>query len=389
MAEIDKTDDQERARAGANTPLAARLRGRIRSNGPITVHDYMLTCLLDPEHGYYRHRTVLGKGGDFVTAPEISQIFGELIGLWSAVVWTSLDRPPRIDLVELGPGNGTLLLDALRAAKVVPDFFAALSVTLVDVDGALSKERDQRLSAAGLQYGMQLSLADYATTRLSDAAPAIVIGNEFIDALPVRQYVYDSAQLYERLVDIDSNGAFRFVASRHQSDIPTTDWTALNDGDIIEICPGLEDIVATPLRHLAASAPLAALFIDYGHAISGGGDTLQAVRDHEAIGVFAAPGECDLTCHVDFARLRRLVEDTAGTGISLAVDGPLPQAAFLGALGITERASRLMAANPAHAAAIETGVHRLMSPTGMGSRFKAIGIRSPNVPPLPGLSQKA
>lgn len=384
MADINDTGNQAHAKAAAATPLAGRLQGRIRSNGPMTVHDYMLACLLDPEHGYYRRQEVLGKDGDFITAPEITQIFGELIGLWCAVVWTSMGRPPRIDLVELGPGNGTLVLDALRAAKLVPDFRAALSVTLVDVDGALSKERDQRLSAVGLQYRTQPSLADYAAARLNDTVPTIVIGNEFIDALPVRQFVCQSQHLHERLIDVDKNGAFRFVMSEQKSAIETSNWSTLHDGDIVEICPGLDDVVVRPLRQLAASTPLVALFLDYGHVKSSTGDTLQAIKAHESIDVLTAPGECDLTCHVDFARLQKLAEDTTGTGISLAVDGPVPQAAFLGALGIMERASRLMAANPAHAAMIETSVHRLMSPTGMGSRFKAIGMRSPGVPPLPG-----
>jgi NADH dehydrogenase [ubiquinone] 1 alpha subcomplex assembly factor 7 len=357
------------------TPLAARLAARIARDGPIGVAAFMEACLNDPEHGYYRTRDAIGRAGDFITAPEISQAFGELIGLWCAVVWQQMGAPATLRLVELGPGRGSLMRDALRAARAAPDFRKALAVHLVETNASL--EAQQR---AVLQD------ADAATTWSDDlgavprGAPTIVIANEFLDTLPIAQWVLRNGHWHERSVGLDGAGRLAFVdgASDPAPRLPPALDGRAREGDIFETRDAALERLAATLATLGA--PLAALCIDYGHPAQAYGDTLQAVRRHHYDDPLAAPGEADLTAQVDFAAVASAMQRCG-----LASDGPTTQAQFLGALGIAERASRLMAANPEKAARIETDVARLMAPGGMGTRFHAIGVRSANLAPLPGL----
>ncbi|MBY0226563.1 MAG: SAM-dependent methyltransferase [Hyphomicrobium sp.] len=341
-------DSEERR----DTPLALKLKDRIRRVGPISVAEYMQACLQDPEHGYYVKRLVIGRDGDFITASEISQIFGELIGLWSAVVWQQMGLPPRINLVELGPGRGTLMRDALRAAGKVPRFIDALDVHLVESNEHLIRMQRRTLETVATK------LRWHGSMRSLPEGPALLIANEFLDTTAVEQSV-DGA---ERRVTLDERGRLVFepasgVVTERQDHIALT----------------------TDLASRASDAPLAALFIDYGHTETAAGETLQALRGHAPEHPLCSPGEADLTVHVDFAAFAAAIPREA-----LAVDGPITQAEFLGRLGIVERASRLMHANPAKAAEIEMSVARLMAPQGMGSRFKVIGIRSSHLPCLPG-----
>jgi NADH dehydrogenase [ubiquinone] 1 alpha subcomplex assembly factor 7 len=334
------------------TPLAGELAARIKSNGPISVSDYIQACLHDPAHGYYRVRHAIGRQGDFITAPEISQIFGELIGLWCAVVWQQMGEPSAVRLIELGPGRGTLMRDALRAARAA----------------------EQRATLAGepvpISWRRELGTQDAAL-------PAIVIANEFLDALPLAQFVWRAGRWHERCVGLDTAGRLAFVVGGEVPP-PAGIANAHEDGWIFESrAPAFADLA----QQLAGLGPTsAALFIDYGHAHSALGDTLQAVREHRYEDPLAAPGEADLTAQVDFSAFA-----AAMRGQGLDCDGPVPQAAFLGQLGISERAARLMGSNPAKAGGIETAVARLMAPSGMGSRFKAIGVRSPGLALLPAL----
>jgi SAM-dependent MidA family methyltransferase len=334
------------------TPLAVKISEHIRSHGPILVADYMRACLFDAEHGYYVTQPAIGHAGDFVTAPEISQVFGELIGLWCAVVWQSMGSPERVHLVELGPGRGTLMHDALRAARLVPPFFAALDVHLVETSRHLRQVQRARLADAGTSIGWHHDLATVP------AGPAIFVGNEFLDTFPVTQMVGDQV----RRVGIDASGRLVFEPANG----PIQEQQ--NHAQFTQV-----------LGERAASAALAGLLIDYGHLQSAPGETLQAVRAHKPEHPLCSPGEADLTVQVDFAAF---ASDARGQG--LTVDGPISQGEFLGRLGIVERASRLMSANPAKAGDIELAVARLMAPHGMGSRFKALGLRSAGLPPLPG-----
>jgi SAM-dependent MidA family methyltransferase len=365
------------ADARRDTPLARELEEHIRKTGPITIADYMHACLQHSAHGYYRKATAIGAAGDFITAPEISQAFGEIVGLWAAVVWQQMGRPDPVHLVELGPGRGTLMADALRAGTLVPGFLEVVRVALVETNAGLRAAQKQVISARLGRVAWHEALAEIAP------GPAIVIANEFLDALPIRQFVRGEAGVFERLVGVAPDGELTFVnAAAPNNDDAIAHGLQLAPGDIIEVHAGYAAVVAS-LAQRDAAASLAALFIDYGHTEPAPGDTLQAVRRHCPEHPLCSPGEADLTAHVDFSNFARAI--TAAGGGALAIDGPVTQAEFLGALGVMERASRLMAANPARAHEIEAGVLRLMAVPGMGDRFKAIGVRSRALPPLPGL----
>jgi SAM-dependent MidA family methyltransferase len=362
--------------ARSKTPLALKLERDIRASGPLPVADYMRACLLDPEHGYYTTRQPIGSGGDFVTAPEISQVFGELIGLWCAVVWQQMGAPRPVDLVELGPGRGTLMADALRALNRVPEFLAAARVRLVEINPLLRELQSRALGTVNVPVFWHRHHAE-----AFGGAPAIVIGNEFLDALPVGQHVLTDTGWRQRVVMLDRDGRLVFETGPVRScEGLFRRYPEAQVGEIAELAEPVKAISET-LPFLPASA---ALLIDYGHTASAIGDTLQAVRAHRQENPLTSPGEADLTTQVDFARFAECAR-AAG----LAVDGPVTQTEFLSTLGLAERASRLMAANPALAHRIEADAARLVSPTGMGSRFKAIGLRSPSLPPLPGFPGKA
>ncbi|KUO54304.1 MAG: hypothetical protein APF80_10135 [Alphaproteobacteria bacterium BRH_c36] len=372
--------------ARRDTPLALRLKQQIRDAGPIPIGDYMRICLQDTSHGYYRHKPAIGRGGDFITAPEISQTFGELIGLWTAVVWQQMGSPSRFNFIELGPGRGTLMRDAIRAAHRVPGFLLAANIVLVDIAA-----HQIELNFAALAANPILMLE-----RISDIpadAPAIVVANEFLDTRPVQQFQVTDADLLMRGVGL-ADDRLIFVTMPRADELD-------DDASLFAANPGLAEGAIfeaqdwTVLHRLADRLcdPWAALFIDYGQydpdrsmdkVVTG--DTLQAVRGHRYEDPLTSPGEADLTCQVDFNDVKLQFEAVPAEGCRrhLVVDGPITQCEFLGRLGIVERASRLMSANPAKAAEIEAGIMRLMSPQGMGTRFKAIGVRSSNLPVLPG-----
>ena len=365
------------------TPLAKKLKAQILSEGPISVAGFMSACLTDPDHGYYRRMPAIGAGGDFVTAPEISQVFGELIGLWCVVVWQQMGKPSHLNLVELGPGRGTLMRDALRAARVVPGFLEAVQVHLVDKNETLRGVQREVLSATGVPIHFHSEPSEALMTRSAVPEGAtIVLANEFLDALPIEQFEFADGGWRNRDVGIADNGEdFCFTPDLTTAYAPRTLPQNLvpKAGDIYEVSVHHHVLAKTGLQKRAEFGPLAALFIDYGHAETGFGDTLQGVAGQAHVSPFHAPGETDLSAQVDFQNFATQCRDAG-----FAVDGPVPQAGFLGRLGIVERASRLMSANPDKAGAIEIGVQRLMAPVGMGSRFLALGVRSRALPPLPG-----
>jgi NADH dehydrogenase [ubiquinone] 1 alpha subcomplex assembly factor 7 len=353
------------------TALRAEIEALIATEGPITVERYMALCLGHPVHGYYRTRDPLGARGDFTTAPEISQIFGELIGLWTAEVWRMMGAPSAVRLVELGPGRGTLMADALRAARVLPAFRAAIHVHLVETSPALRARQEATLAPAGVPVAWHADLAEVP------AGPAIVVANEFFDALPIRQFVGTERGWCERLVGL-SDGALTFGLNPEPDralSIPvragaTLEWPSA----------GLSLVSALAAR--VASEGGAALVIDYGHTQSGFGDTLQAVRAHAYADPLADPGEADLTAHVDFALLAQ-----AARSAGAAVHGPVTQGDLLHALGIDARAATLKGrATPAQAEAIDAAVMRLTgSGTGeMGALFKVLALGDPSLGALPG-----
>lgn len=356
-------------------PLAAALRERIAREGPISVHDYMETCLADQRGGYYATCQPIGSEGDFVTAPEISQIFGELIGVWAAAIWQSMGEPSSVIVAELGPGRGTLMADALRAWRGVPKLLDSICVALVETSPVLRSVQHETLrdSPAPLQWCETIEDLPHG--------PLILIANEFIDALPVRQIVRERGLWRERSVTIGKSGAFAFCAGEPiDSDALPSSLRGrdASDGAIIETRPAASSLLSA-LAARATQAPIAALIADYGHAETGIGDTLQAVHRHRFAAALALPGEVDLTAHVDFAALK----ETANN-VGLAVYGPMPQGEFLLKLGLASRCERLVQnARPEQKAAVLSGAARLADPRQMGLLFKMLLLQSSGLAPPP------
>ena len=274
-------------------PLGEEIRAIIESEGPIGVDRYMTLCLQHPRHGYYTTREAIGR--DFVTAPEVHQMFGELVGLWAAQVWLDMGSPAPLRLVELGPGRGTLMADVLRATRMVPGFHAAARVHLVETSPRLREAQAGKLASTGVPLAWHAALDDVPE------GAAIVLANEFFDALPVRHYWRGTDGWHERVVGLDGDGALAFGASAERVALA---GAAGRPGDILEV--GHAALAAmTALAGRIATRGGALLALDYGHAESGLGETLQAVRGHRYAAVLAEPGEADLTAHVDFAALAR------------------------------------------------------------------------------------
>lgn len=346
--------------------LAAVFARLIAATGPISIAHYMA----EANARYYGSRDPLGAAGDFVTAPEISQMFGELIGLWLADIWQRAGSPDGVCYVELGPGRGTLARDALRAASrtgLVPE------VHFVETSPALMAL--QRTAHPGAFWHHDLS-------DLPGDRPLLIVANEFLDALPVRQLVRMSGGWRERMVGLDADGAFIPVAGTRPMDAAVPErFAGAGEGAIVEASPAAATVVQEVAGRLAAQGG-AALFIDYGHAEPRLGSTLQAVRAHRKVDVFAEPGEADLTAHVDFATLAEVAELAGARWLGTSTQGH-----WLAALGIGARAGSLARAAPHAAEAIEAAAMRLTAPTEMGSLFKVMGVAAPGWPDGAGLSR--
>ncbi len=357
-------------------PLEAEIRRRIAVGGPMAVANYMELCLTHPEHGYYATRDPLGAAGDFITAPEISQMFGELIGLWAAAVWRAMESPATIRLVELGPGRGTMMVDALRAAKVMPTFRAAIALHVVEVSPRLERLQRQALAAADVPVTWHRSIDDVPDGAL------LVLANEFFDALPVHQAVMCADGWHERVVEIGDDDALQFGIARDP--IPLFDKLlpgTLRAAEIGEIFEWRSDRMALELGRRIARFGGAALIIDYGHLETAIGETLQAIGGHRFVEPLLTPGEADLTAHVDFQALAQAAE-----GMGARVHGPVTQAVLLRRLGIRSRAAALKAgAPPEYAGTIDAALARLTdeSRTGMGRLIKAVALSSPRLEALP------
>lgn len=357
--------------------LAEILKRRIAIEGPLSIADYMSEALGHPVHGYYRGKDRLGAAGDFITAPEVSQMFGELIGLWSAVVWEAMGSPASIRIVELGPGRGTLMADFLRASRAAPAFFDAIELHLVETSPGFQACQSAALANAGLAHPP----CWHEDLGGVPAGPLILVANEFFDALPIRQYEKKRGGWRERLVDIDpESGAFRFtLAAKPTAPRRFSRMGQAPKGSIVETCPtGLA--LATAIARRLKSEGGAALILDYGPGKSGFGDSLQALRAHAFHDVLQDPGGADLTAHVDFAAL---AEAAAAGGA--VIHGPVNQRDFLNLLGIGPRLQALLgAATPKQASDLTSGFHRLMAPECMGTLFKAMAFCHPDLTALPG-----
>lgn len=346
------------------TPLAEILRARIRDGGPVDIGAFMDLALGHPAHGYYITRDPLGAKGDFTTAPEISQMFGELLGAWAADMWIKLGAPDPFSLIECGPGRGTLMADALRATARVPGFHAALRVHLVETSPALRERQEAALKDCAPLWHERFG--DIPSDR-----PFILLANEFLDALPVRQIVKTDAGWAERVVTLDANGDFIFgLAPSAPEFLASLVRFAARTGDVAEISPARVAFVRDVCRRMKAQKG-AALFVDYGYDKAAPGETVQAVKNHAFAPVLCDIGNADLTAHVDFGAI---VETASAEGIGIA--GPAGQGDFLTRLGIRARAEALMQAakSPAQAREIETALDRLVNPARMGGLFRTLAL---------------
>lgn len=366
-----------RSKAPTRSPLLDKLTARIAQEGPLSIEDYMAACLADPEHGYYVTRDPFGAAGDFTTAPEISQVFGELIGMWCAVAWQQMGEPNPVRLIELGPGRGTLMADMLRATRQVPGFREAIEVHLVETSPVLRGVQMDKLST-------DVEITQWHDN-LADVPPgaAIIIANEFLDALPVRHFKMKNGEWFERCVGLSNDGTLKFCLSDtpagDTSVIPETIRNMAREGDMAEAGLAAGEIVAS-VASRAAQAPTIALFIDYGHVKTGVGETLQAVKGHDYADPLESPGEADLTAHVDFEALGHTARANG-----FDVHGPMRQGAFLMSLGLKERVESLVnGVSDENAREILSGAHRLADASQMGDLFKvmALSSRGVEVPPF-------
>jgi NADH dehydrogenase [ubiquinone] 1 alpha subcomplex assembly factor 7 len=352
------------------TALKDLLIKRIALGGPITLADYMAECLMHPAHGYYQQQRVFGRDGDFITAPEVSQMFGEMLGLWAADRWIAMGRPARFNLIELGPGRGTLMADILRATRAVPGFCTAARVCFIEASHRLRALQAEKVPGASWH------------TQLGDvqAGPSILISNEFFDALPIHQFEKQGGKWLERGVGADGDTLHPVLmpASAKLALVPES-VRAAGDGSIAEACPaGLS--VAGEIANRLVAHPGAALIIDYGYKLSAPGDSFQALKSHEYVDPYTEPGLADLTAHVAFDQLAAAATEKG------AIASPVQeQGAFLMALGLGLRAQKLAEAEDKTGQARILGeLKRLTAPDEMGSLFKVLAIQSPALAPPPG-----
>ena len=358
----------------SDTALAAKIIAQIRRSGPIRLDEFIRIALTDPEHGYYVKGQPIGADGDFITAPEISQIFGELIGLWCVDRWQAMGRPAPFVLVELGPGRGVLMADALRAAGQVDEtFLDAAQLHLVECSATLRAEQESRLAVYDPTWHTDLQMVP--------PRPTLLIANEFLDALPIRQLrrfgdgwqeqfvVVDAGErLFGRWNDLDYDAGSELHPLYHR--IPAT--------IVIEHAPERNAYTRAVAGRIASQGG-AALLIDYGHKGGGVGSTLQSLRGHNRADVYAEPGEADITTHVDFGSIAR-----AAAEMECRIDGAVDQGRFLLNLGLAERLDMLLKANPEQADELKSSAQRLIDEDQMGSLFRVLAIAHPSLGPTPG-----
>lgn len=345
--------------------MEERLRAAIAKDGPITLDQYMAVALTDQEDGYYTRGDGIGATGDFITAPEISQMFGELIGLWMADMWQRMGAPKETVIAELGPGRGTLMADALRAMRrAAPDLVQNASLRLVEASPVLRRMQTERLAEFSPGF-----VDDF--DELPDQ-PMLLVANEFLDALPIRQLVKRGKGWAERAVGVGAEH-LEFVEIDPPMPVPGG-LPPMAEGEIMEISPSRLFVAGEVAEHVTAHGG-AALFIDYGHGLTAPGDTLQAMKGHGFHSLLETPGEADITSHVDFAAAADMAEDLGAT-----VHGPIGQRQFLLRLGIEARLAQLLkGATPDAAEGLTAGFRRLTDPQHMGHLFKVMCLSHPEI----------
>jgi len=359
--------------------LAREIAAIIEAEGPISLELFMTLALGHPLHGYYRRHEPIGAQGDFITAPEVHQMFGELIGLWVLEMWRLMGEPAPFNLIELGPGRGTLMADALRAARLRPAFLEAMSLHLVETNEPLRQSQAHALAAFAPRLAWHETIDDLPP------GPCLIIANEFFDALPVRQYVGVGKRWHERLVGLDAAGQLAFGMAPEPE--PSLAFAA-SPGAILELGLQAQAVMGKLATRIAAETG-ALLMLDYGADVAHHADTLQALRRHEFVDALSEPGETDLTVHVAFDALAE-----AARRAGAAVHGPVTQGEFLARLGIFERAAQLARnASEVQRVALDRALDRLARPgpaqgpnASMAEIFKVLAVTSANLPMPPGFS---
>ncbi|MEP3277618.1 MAG: class I SAM-dependent methyltransferase [Stappiaceae bacterium] len=347
--------------------LLDKIRRQILSNGPISIADYMAQCLGDPKFGYYMTKDPFGTAGDFITAPEISQMFGELVGGWCVETWKQLSKPSKFNLIEIGPGRGTLMSDLLRIAALDSEFHAAASIHLIETSPLLKRHQQETLENAKLAVSWHESMAS-----ISDA-PTILIANELLDALPIRQFMFTDSLWRERVVGVgqDQKLAFGLGAATLDPKSLPNHCHQIDEGTTVEISTAVTNLVEDISRTLLRNGG-ACLLIDYGYTRFTTGDTLQAVKTHKPTGILDEPGEADLTAHVNFDAVKRAAKLSG-----VYHHGPLEQGTFLLNLGLLERAGQLGSDKDRKTQEqIRADVERLAAPDQMGNLFKVFAMSS-------------
>ena len=348
--------------------LAQQIDFQISTNGPMSVATYMGLCLTHPTQGYYKGDDPFGTKGDFITAPEISQMFGELIGFHLVNVWQQMDEPKAFTLLELGPGRGTLMADILRVACRAPGFRDALNLRLFETNPALIAQQRARLEAYDPQW-----LENFDTF---PDGPVLIVANEFFDALPIRQFVRKPDGWHERMIGLaDGKRVFGLSPTPIPADAMPTAVADAETDTMFEVCFAAGEVMSR-MAKIVAKHGGSLLAIDYGYAMTRTGDTLQGVRNHAYADVLEDPGEVDLSAHVDFGALGAVARE-----VGLAIQPLATQGEFLTRLGIAERAKALSGANPGSANDIRLAHDRLVGKDQMGELFKVFCAHSPGLVP--------
>ncbi len=351
------------------TPLERIIVAQIEEHGPMPLERYFDMCLSHEQFGYYRTRNPLGRAGDFITAPEVSQVFGELIGIWCAAGWQTMNAPDPFHLIELGPGRGTLMADLMRAGDVMPGFCDSVQVHMVETSAVLKQEQERTLRNLNVPVSWHAHLDDIPE------GPCLIVANEFFDALPVRQIVRGPGGWYDRAVVLDDGrlvlGAMPEVVA--DEDVPV--WVGeAQDGEIAETSRSRSGYAQKIARRVSQHGG-AALIIDYGHVRSATGDTVQAIRKHSPADILEMPGECDLTSHVDFEAL-----EMAARAEGAKVHGPMAQGQFLLRMGLAERIEVLKKRGDARQRImLSRAAERLAAGAQMGHLFKVLAIAHPEL----------
>ncbi len=356
------------------TDLNEHLIKLIKLHGPIPVSSYMTEALTNPKYGYYVNQNPFGKSGDFITAPEVSQMFGELIGLWFADLWLKMDRPLKVHLIELGPGKGTLMADIIRVLDVLPEFLGVIDLHFVEASPQLIEVQKEKFHDFPGNKSWHETVKSALTAANADDEVTFIIANEFFDALPIRQFQKGDLGWHERMITVnEKDDGLTFMLSPFPvQDVKLPENLKAADlHSIIEISPMAEYLTAMIAEHFKDHSG-AALFIDYGYNDYRTGETLQAIEKHKYANIFEKPGYADISAHVNF---RKLLDIAGHLGVKTL--GPTTQNEFLSAMGIEERVRILtQTATPEQKQDILGALVRLVAKDEMGTLFKVIGIIS-------------